>query len=120
MHRGRHYRVDGMRFLPTPVRAAGIPLWAATESLRGRAVRRAAGLDGIMPIGIEPADVRVLLDEVHRSMPRRDEGRPFDVVVAGTEGAAAWTGSGATWWLRVLPWDEPAAVSAEIIDRGPH
>ena len=28
-HRGEHYTVDGMRFLPRPVQRPGVPVWVA-------------------------------------------------------------------------------------------
>jgi alkanesulfonate monooxygenase SsuD/methylene tetrahydromethanopterin reductase-like flavin-dependent oxidoreductase (luciferase family) len=116
-HHGEHYDIDGIRFLPTPVRPGGIPVWAATESTSGRPVRRAAGLDGVFPIGMAPEDIPVLLASV------RDAGRPpelpFDVVVSDTTGPAPWEGSGATWWLRLLPYDQPIDVARAIVGAGP-
>jgi alkanesulfonate monooxygenase SsuD/methylene tetrahydromethanopterin reductase-like flavin-dependent oxidoreductase (luciferase family) len=115
-HHGAHYDVDGIRFLPTPVRPTGIPIWAATEASSGRPVRRAAGLDGVFPIGLEPEEIPALLASV------RAAGRPadaaFDVVVTGGQ-PERWEGSGATWWLRLLPYDEPIDASRAIVGAGP-
>ncbi|MCU4187443.1 LLM class flavin-dependent oxidoreductase [Acidiferrimicrobium sp. IK] len=116
-HHGAHYEIDGIRFLPKPVRPEGIPMWAATEATSGRPVRRAAVLDGVFPIGIAPGDVGALLASV------RDAGRsprqPFDVVVTGTPTPEPWEGTGATWWLRLLPYDQPIGVSRSVVDAGP-
>jgi alkanesulfonate monooxygenase SsuD/methylene tetrahydromethanopterin reductase-like flavin-dependent oxidoreductase (luciferase family) len=36
-HRGEHYTVDGMRFLPRPIQRPGVPVWDAVtvEQVRG-------------------------------------------------------------------------------------
>ncbi len=134
-HDGEHYRVDGVRFLPRPV-AGRIPVWAATESVRGRPVRRAARLDGVFPIDIEPADVAVLVDALAvagRDVTGRDVGGqdvggqdagdqadPFDIVVADTTDVAhRWDGTAVTWWLRQLPWDRPLAEALAVVAAGP-
>lgn len=115
-HHGTHYQVDGIRFLPTPVRPGGIPIWAATESTRGRPVRRAAGLDGVFPIGIAPEAISELITAVHDA--GRDPDAPFDVVVTSDDGPERWEGSGATWWLRGLPYDQPITASEAIAAAG--
>jgi alkanesulfonate monooxygenase SsuD/methylene tetrahydromethanopterin reductase-like flavin-dependent oxidoreductase (luciferase family) len=33
-HRGRHYTVDGMRFLPRPVQRPGVPVWVGATAAR--------------------------------------------------------------------------------------
>jgi alkanesulfonate monooxygenase SsuD/methylene tetrahydromethanopterin reductase-like flavin-dependent oxidoreductase (luciferase family) len=114
---GRHYRLDGVRFLPKPVRPAGIPIWAATESLRGRPVRRAATLDGVFPTGIESAELPILLEAIDQ---HRMEQGPFDVVAVSREDdAEAWETAGATWWLRELPWEWPRMKAAALVANGP-
>jgi hypothetical protein len=35
-HRGEHYTVDGMRFLPRPVQRPGVPVWVGTPESEGR------------------------------------------------------------------------------------
>jgi alkanesulfonate monooxygenase SsuD/methylene tetrahydromethanopterin reductase-like flavin-dependent oxidoreductase (luciferase family) len=115
-HEGEHYQVDGIRFLPRPVRDGRLPIWAATEAATGRAVRRAAGLDGIFPIGITPSDLPRLVDVLEAAGPRRAD---YDIVVAGTDDAATWDGTAATWWLQELPWQEPLEVTMRIVGEGP-
>jgi alkanesulfonate monooxygenase SsuD/methylene tetrahydromethanopterin reductase-like flavin-dependent oxidoreductase (luciferase family) len=114
---GQHYRIDGVRFLPTPARSGGIPIWAATERLSGRPVRRAARVDGIFPIDIRPADLPILLENVSSV---RGELRGFDVVTVSTgDDAASWDGAGATWWLRELPWQQSYAACLAVVNDGP-
>lgn len=115
---GTHYRIDSVRFLPRPVRAAGIPIWAATESVIGRPVRRAARLDGVVPTVIAPADLPQLIDAVGRD--RVQQGL-FDVVgISREDDPDSWAAAGATWWLRELAWDRPLAEALAVVGRGPH
>lgn len=114
---GSHYRVDGVRFLPTPLQPGGIPIWAATEAVRGRPVRRAATLDGVFPIGISPAQLPAVIDQVG---PERVAGGRFDVVtVSGESDGAAWEAAGATWWLRQLPWEATVDEALSLVKEGP-
>src|SRR5215207_5064168 len=48
-HRGEHYTVDGMRFLPRPVQRPGLPVWVAGYDGKPRPVRRAARHQGFFP-----------------------------------------------------------------------
>jgi alkanesulfonate monooxygenase SsuD/methylene tetrahydromethanopterin reductase-like flavin-dependent oxidoreductase (luciferase family) len=134
-HDGAHYQVDGIRFLPTPTRPDAIPLWAAVESVRGRAVRRAATLDGVVPIGIGPAELPALvaaIDAARADRPTvpgngtgagRDAAGPYEIVTLSrdddTDGPGPWRGSALTWWLRTLPWAAPLGTSLEFVAAGP-
>jgi alkanesulfonate monooxygenase SsuD/methylene tetrahydromethanopterin reductase-like flavin-dependent oxidoreductase (luciferase family) len=114
---GEHYRIDGVRFLPAPSRPAGIPIWAATQSLTGRPVRRAAGVDGIVPIDITPADLPVLLENVRSA---RGKLTGYDIVTISTsDDAESWQAAGATWWLRELPWQQSYAECLAVVNDGP-
>jgi alkanesulfonate monooxygenase SsuD/methylene tetrahydromethanopterin reductase-like flavin-dependent oxidoreductase (luciferase family) len=114
---GQHYRVDGVRFLPAPARPAGIPIWAATQRLSGRPVRRAADVDGIVPIDIAPADLPTLLDNVRSA---RGDLNGFDVVtISSGDDAESWHATGATWWLRELPWQQSYADCLAVVNDGP-
>lgn len=114
---GTHYRVDGIRFLPTPVRPGGIPIWAATESAHGRAVRRAVTLDGVVPIGIEPAALAAVIEAAG---PERVAAGRYDVAVISREAdASAWASAGATWWLRELPWESAFEDARSLVAAGP-
>jgi alkanesulfonate monooxygenase SsuD/methylene tetrahydromethanopterin reductase-like flavin-dependent oxidoreductase (luciferase family) len=116
-HHGQHYRVDHITFLPRPVRPGGIPIWAATERVKGRPVRRAAGLDGVFPFGLPPAALPELIDNVAAQRPAGIDG--YEFVAAGTDDWSAWQSHGATWWLHVLPWNQPFEISQKIVAAGP-
>ncbi len=114
---GNHYRIDGVRFLPTPLRPGGIPIWAATESVRGRPVRRAATLHGVFPTGIAASELPDLIDAVSGG---RVGQEAFDVVcVSERDDAEVWEAAGATWWLRELAWDRSLAEAAALVANGP-
>ena len=52
-HRGEHYTVDGMRFLPRPVQRPGIPVWVGGYPGMRKPLRRAARFKGFFPVDLE-------------------------------------------------------------------
>ena len=56
VHRGEHYTVDGVRFLPRPVQQPRIPIWVAGLIGNKRPRRRAARYDGYFPVFLESPD----------------------------------------------------------------
>jgi alkanesulfonate monooxygenase SsuD/methylene tetrahydromethanopterin reductase-like flavin-dependent oxidoreductase (luciferase family) len=112
-HRGEHYLVDGMRFMPRPVQRPAIPVWVAGYHGKPRPVRRAARYQGFFPIEIEHPDQ---LAEVAAQLAtlRTDAQDPFDLVVAlpSDMDPTPYADAGATWCLVELPWD---AVSADAV-----
>jgi alkanesulfonate monooxygenase SsuD/methylene tetrahydromethanopterin reductase-like flavin-dependent oxidoreductase (luciferase family) len=119
-HRGEHYVADGVTFLPTPVRDAGIPIWLASRWPYRRPVRRAAGYDGLFTIGLSaPGDLETLAGWVDAERTRPE---PFDLVVQGPPGAdpAPWAAAGATWFLTQLgPYHLDRDKVRAVIDAGP-
>ena len=67
-HRGEHYTVDDIEFLPRPVQRPGVPVWAAGFPGNAKPIRRAARLDGFFPANLEHPDQLV--------RGRRDHHRP--------------------------------------------
>ena len=115
-HDGVHFRVNGVALLPPPVQSR-VPIWGATERVRGRPVRRAATLDGVFPFGLNPNQGRELLDVIAELRPNGLDD--YELIAAGDDGWEAWREAGATWWLRVLPWAGSTAEAHAIIDAGP-
>ncbi len=116
-HRGEHYTVAGMRFLPRPVQTPGVPVWVAGYYGNPRPLRRAARHQGIFPLGIDhPDQLAETVAEVTalRKAAGRDAAQPYDVVVALPPGSdpAPYAAAGATWWLVEFPWD---AVSVDQV-----
>ena len=123
-HRGEHYTVDGMRFLPRPVQRPGVPVWVAGFPGRRRPLRRAARHDGFFPVNLEhPDQLAESLAEL--TALRREAGTadaPYDVVVALPPGGdpRPYAAVGATWWLVEFPWDAMSAQQVrQVIDDGP-
>jgi alkanesulfonate monooxygenase SsuD/methylene tetrahydromethanopterin reductase-like flavin-dependent oxidoreductase (luciferase family) len=106
-HRGEHYTVDGMRFLPRPVQRPGIPVWVAGYYGKPRPLRRAARHQGFFPINLEhPDQLAEIVAEL--AALRTEPSEPFDVVADLPPGAdpAPYAAAGATWWLVDFPGDD--------------
>jgi alkanesulfonate monooxygenase SsuD/methylene tetrahydromethanopterin reductase-like flavin-dependent oxidoreductase (luciferase family) len=121
-HRGEHYTVDGMRFLPQPVQRPGVPVWVAGFYGKPRPLRRAARYQGFMPVNLEHpgqlAQIVVGLSELRQAAGRA--AQPYDVVAALPPGSdpAPYAAAGATWWLIEFPahGTTPGLVRAVIRD----
>jgi alkanesulfonate monooxygenase SsuD/methylene tetrahydromethanopterin reductase-like flavin-dependent oxidoreductase (luciferase family) len=124
-HRGDHYTVDGMRFLPRPVQRPAVPVWVAGLYGAARPLRRAARHQGFFPVNLEHPDQ--LAELATKVVALRDEAGVdaadrYDVVAALPPGhdPAPYVAAGATWWLVELP-PESASVDGVrgVIQDGP-
>ena len=103
-HRGAHYTVDGIQFLPRPVQRPGVPVWVAGFPGNRKPQRRAARYDGFFPANLEHpdqlAEVVVTITQL-----RQDTTAPYDIAVGLPPGTdpAPWAKAGATWWLPEFP-----------------
>jgi alkanesulfonate monooxygenase SsuD/methylene tetrahydromethanopterin reductase-like flavin-dependent oxidoreductase (luciferase family) len=121
-HRGAHYTVDGMRFLPRPVQRPGVPVWVAGYYGKRRPARRAARHQGFFPLGLDRAEqlAEVVADVAAlRREAGSDPTEPYDVVVALPPGddPAPYAAAGATWWLVEFPWDAPSVDQVRAVIR---
>src|SRR5215213_7641437 len=55
-HRGKHYLINDVQFLPRPVQRPRIPVWAAAFPGYLKPLRRAARRDGFFPVNLEGVD----------------------------------------------------------------
>jgi alkanesulfonate monooxygenase SsuD/methylene tetrahydromethanopterin reductase-like flavin-dependent oxidoreductase (luciferase family) len=104
-HRGVHYTAEA-RFLPTPARPGGMPIWLAARWPNHRPIARALRHDGVFLIDTEdPGDLAEIT-----ALAAGIGDRPFDVVVEGWPGTPVepWAAAGATWWLAQF---DPFAVT---------
>lgn len=123
-HRGDHYVVDEVAFLPRPVQQPGVPIWVAGFPDNAKPRRRAGRYDGYFPVNLTSADQLASnvaeLDEVRSAV--GTPGAPFDVVVAlaPDDDPAPYLAAGATWSLSSFEPDTATvdAVSA-VIAAGP-
>jgi len=123
-HRGEHYTVDGMRFLPTPVQRPGVPVWVAGYYGKPKPMRRAARYQGFFPLGIEhPEQLAEIVTDL--AALRREAGAnpadPHEVVIALEPGddPAPYAAEGATWWLVAFPWDAPSIDQVRAVTDKP-
>jgi alkanesulfonate monooxygenase SsuD/methylene tetrahydromethanopterin reductase-like flavin-dependent oxidoreductase (luciferase family) len=109
-HHGEHYTVDGIRFLPTPVRR--IPVWAAGFPGKLRPMRRAARLDGYFPVNLGSPDR--FAEVVAQMDALRTDSGPFDYVaeVEAGEDGSAYVRAGATWLLTCF---DPESLSVDHV-----
>jgi alkanesulfonate monooxygenase SsuD/methylene tetrahydromethanopterin reductase-like flavin-dependent oxidoreductase (luciferase family) len=117
-HRGEHYVVDGMRFLPRPVQRPGVPVWVAGYPGKPKPLRRAVRQAGFFPVNLQHPDQLAEI-VVELSGLRKDAGLEFgdgayDVVVSLEPGVdpEPYAGVGATWWLVEFPSD---AISIDLV-----
>ncbi|MFC0626237.1 LLM class flavin-dependent oxidoreductase [Kribbella deserti] len=99
-HRGEHYIVDGMPFLPRPVQEPGVPVWVAGFPGKVKPLRRAARCDGFFPVNLEHPDQLAEAVATIAGL-RQDPAAPYDIAIplpAGTD-PAPYAKAGATWWL---------------------
>jgi alkanesulfonate monooxygenase SsuD/methylene tetrahydromethanopterin reductase-like flavin-dependent oxidoreductase (luciferase family) len=112
-HRGAHYTVDGLRFLPRPVQRPGVPVWIAGFPGNSRPLRRAARYDGFFPVNLERADQVAEITAAITGL-REHATTPYDIAVAlppGTD-TAPYEKAGATWWLAEF---DPDTVSSDRV-----
>jgi alkanesulfonate monooxygenase SsuD/methylene tetrahydromethanopterin reductase-like flavin-dependent oxidoreductase (luciferase family) len=112
-HRGAHFTVDGIRFLPRPVQQPGVPVWVAGFPGSVKPLRRAARYDGFFPVNISRPDELAGITATIAGL-RQDATATYDVAVALPPGAdpAPYASAGATWWLAEF---EPEAVSLDQV-----
>ncbi len=116
-HHGRHFTVDGIRFLPRPVQRPRVPVWVGGLPGRRRPLRRAARYDGFVPVNLgHPDQLAEAVAELKalRARDGADPSAPYDVAVALAPGIdpAPYVAAGATWWLAEIPWD---AASVDLV-----
>jgi alkanesulfonate monooxygenase SsuD/methylene tetrahydromethanopterin reductase-like flavin-dependent oxidoreductase (luciferase family) len=121
-HRGEHYTVNGLTFLPRPVQPAGPPVWVAARYGNRKPLHRAAQHDGVFPIDL--ADAGQLAEVVADVQAlREDRHSPYDVVVALLPGieAAPYAEAGATWCLASFsPYELTVDTVRGVLRDGPY
>lgn len=112
-HHGRHYTVDGMRFLPRPNQRPAIPVWAGGMPGKITPMRRAAKLDGFFPANLSHPDQ--LAEIISTITEWRGTGASrYDFAVGLPVGVdpLPFAAVGATWWLAEF---EPGATVDTVL-----
>jgi alkanesulfonate monooxygenase SsuD/methylene tetrahydromethanopterin reductase-like flavin-dependent oxidoreductase (luciferase family) len=111
-HRGKHYLVDDVRFLPRPVQRPRVPVWTAAFPGNVKPLRRAARYDGFFPVNLENVDQFARAVTTVREL-RDDDSAPYDIAVELPPGSdvAPYAEVGATWWMTEL---EPGVSLGEV------
>lgn len=133
-YHGKHYQIDDVTFLPTPIQKPRIPIWVGGGYPNKGPTARCARWDGSCMYkeshgagwqDMTPDDVGTLKAFVES---RRSETTPYDISVGGRERADDWeqdrrhirsvAEAGATWWMEFI---EPATLdkTREGVMRGP-
>lgn len=110
-HRGKHYLIDDVQFLPRPAQPR-IPVWAAAFPRNLKPLRRAARCDGFFPVNLENIDEFAQAVAAVRNL-RIDNEEPFDIAVELRPGTDVnpYAEAGATWWMTEL---EPGISVNEV------
>lgn len=119
-HRGEHYIVEDIEFLPRPVQQSGVPVWAAGFPGNIKPMRRAARLDGFFPANLSHPDQ---LAEVAATITDLRTGvtGPYDIAIGlpvGTD-PAPYAAAGATWWLTEFDPGVPLDTVRGVLRDGP-
>jgi alkanesulfonate monooxygenase SsuD/methylene tetrahydromethanopterin reductase-like flavin-dependent oxidoreductase (luciferase family) len=112
-HRGRHYTVDGVQFLPRPVQQPGVPVWTAGFPGNRKPLRRAARHDGFFPANLDHPDQLAEVVAIITDL-RRHSTAPYDFAVGLPPGTdpAPYAAAGATWRLVEFA---PDALSLDLV-----
>jgi alkanesulfonate monooxygenase SsuD/methylene tetrahydromethanopterin reductase-like flavin-dependent oxidoreductase (luciferase family) len=99
-HRGEHYTVDDLQFLPRPVQRPGVPVWSGGFPGKVKPMRRAARLDGYFPANLDHPDQLAEAVGIVTDL-RPDPATSYDFVVGLPLGVdpVPYADAGATWWL---------------------
>lgn len=109
---GKHFRVDGMTMIPSPVQKPRIPIWVVAVWQKPKSMRRALSWDGVIPQKynsydpLSPDEIRQLRAYVAEH--RAGQGA-FDIITGGSSAGKKaqrsadmvrpYVDAGATWWI---------------------
>jgi alkanesulfonate monooxygenase SsuD/methylene tetrahydromethanopterin reductase-like flavin-dependent oxidoreductase (luciferase family) len=128
---GEHYKIDKVKFLPRPVQRPRIKLWGAGTWPKKGPFRRAAKLDGVVPLTVDytnpltPDDYRKMIEYMKKHGLRG----PYDVVEISFDATKNdekkksildFQDAGVNWWLELVSdWNGSYEKIKDIIMQGP-
>lgn len=109
---GKHFRLEGMTMIPSPVQKPRIPIWVVAVWQKPKSMRRILSWDGVIPQKfnsydpLSPDEIRQLCAYVGE---HRTAQGAFDIVTGGSSAAnksqrpadivRPYLEAGATWWI---------------------
>lgn len=114
-HRGEHYTVDGVRFLPRPAQRPRVPIWVAGLAGKTRPLRRAVRYDGFFPIRLDhPEQLADIVAQLGVLRGADAHTERFDVIVELEPDIdpGPYAAAGATWCLLAWPWE---SISVDLL-----
>lgn len=109
---GKHFRLDGMTMIPSPVQKPRIPVWVVAVWQKPKSMRRVLSWDGVIPQKynshdpLSPDEIRQLRAYVAEHRVRQGD---FDIITGGSSVAKKtqrsadivrpYADAGATWWI---------------------
>ena len=129
-YRGRHYRMEEVRFLPRPIQRPRIKMWGAGTWPKKGPFRRAARLDGVIPLSTDYRNPLTPDDytNIIRYMKRQGLPSPYDIVKIcfnnpmdnRTKALQDFQDVGVNWWVELLSdWTGDYETIRNIITKGP-
>jgi hypothetical protein len=131
---GKHYQVDQLTLVPTPVQSPRIPVWVVGIWRKMKSVNRALRWDGIIPQKYkpEPSEMYMKPEEIAEvcalAGEKRDASCNFDIIASGTtpgkdnkrasQKIRPYAQAGATWWLEAA-WGAASEKVRARIQQGP-
>jgi alkanesulfonate monooxygenase SsuD/methylene tetrahydromethanopterin reductase-like flavin-dependent oxidoreductase (luciferase family) len=128
---GKHYKIDKVKFLPRPVQRPRIKLWGAGTWPKKGPFKRAAKLDGVVPLKADytnpltPDDYRKII----AYMKKHGLHYPYDVVEINFDITKSddkkrtildFQNAGVNWWLELVSdWTGSYEKIRNIIAQGP-
>ncbi len=131
---GRHYHIEDVTLLPTPLQSPRIPIWIAGGWPRHKPLNRAAQWDGLYLMTVNQTTGKLLTPDEVREVAayirdrRSAEDAPFDIAVNGETPSNARRGAalvnpyreaGATWWIEYEASRTSLAAYRQRIRSGP-
>jgi len=128
---GKHYKIDKVKFLPRPVQRPRIKIWGAGTWPKKGPFKRAAKLDGVIPLSedyrdpLTPDDYRNMIEYMKKHGLRY----PYDIVEISFDITKSddkkrtildFQDAGVNWWLElVMDWTGSYEKIKDIIMQGP-
>ena len=128
---GEYYKIDEVKFRPRPVQKPRIKLWGAGTWPKKGPFKRAAKLDGVVPLSehytspLTPDDYRKMIEY----MEKHGLGYPYDVVEISFDATKSsdkekaildFQDAGVNWWLELVSdWNGSYETIKGIIMQGP-